>query len=336
MKSVSTLLLVTLFSFASHSSSFAQATQPDVADKADSVHEVRGDIRSVTVFREQAMVSRQIAFPAGEGMRTIKVTGLPDALIPDSLCAEGDDGTTVRAVRVVPRVVSQSNREEVRNLEKENATIERELLAKNQQIEVLHQQKLSLDRLFDFSAAKTSDDLNRATLDVDSLIKISEYCDRQREKIANERLAKSDEVEKLQQGLAVNRKKLDHLAAGGSRTVFEAVVFVETDAGADGAVTLRYQVNNCGWTPQYTIAGQRKSDVFQLRYGALVTQTSGEDWSGVELVLSTASASVHAAGPILTPLRVTTSDNADSGNIGSGDYRNQLQTLREQQRSAEG
>ena len=79
---------------------------------------------------------------------------------------------------------------------------------------------------------------------------------------------------------------------------------------------------------------------------------SGEDWKGVKLVLSTASPSVNAARPLLTPLRLVTADRSgkDSTNLLGGgndpfddslptspaqDLSPVVQALRVQQRDAE-
>ncbi len=315
-------------------------------DDREAVQQATGQIESVTVYRQQALVSRNVNVPAGKGLRTIRVIGIPDSLIPDSMFAEGEAGTAVRAVRVTSQVIAESNREEVRNLERESETIQGRIGEKNQQIEVIDQQSVSLDRAFDFGITKASDDLNRGSLDVDSLIKMTQYSDQRRDDLSSRRLAYQNELEDLQTKLTANKRKLERLAASGTRTLYEAIVFVDTDQNGPGAFKLCYRVGNCGWTPQYTFAGGRDGAEFRMRYGALVTQSSGEDWNGVELVLSTASASANASGPILTPLRVTTepSDEASSGSqdsLGrfpdthSETLKNQLQSLRQQQRTAE-
>ena len=78
-----------------------------------------GVIRTVTLYRDRALVTREIAVPAGEKTRTIIVPNLPQSVIADSVYADGDERTVIRAVRVSPRVTTESNREEVRALEKQ-------------------------------------------------------------------------------------------------------------------------------------------------------------------------------------------------------------------------
>ena len=71
---------------------------------------------------------------------------------------------------------------------------------------------------------------------------------------------------------------------------------------------LSYKVGNCGWTPQYTVRGRTAQKTFELRYSALVRQMSGEDWKDVKLTLSTASPSIAATRPMLTPLHIVSVD----------------------------
>jgi hypothetical protein len=84
-------------------------------------------------------------------------------------------------------------------------------------------------------------------------------------------------------------------------------------------------VSGCGWSPQYTIRGEIEQSVFELRYNALVEQMSGEDWNQVQLTLSTASPSMSAAGPSLTPFRVDVVGGNGAG-YGGGGYGGGIQS----------
>jgi hypothetical protein len=76
---------------------------------------------------------------------------------------------------------------------------------------------------------------------------------------------------------------------------------------------LNYLVSGCGWSPQYTVRGRTGEDRVELRYSALVQQTSGEDWRSISLIISTTSPTVSAARPLLTALEVTAVDPSGSG-----------------------
>ena len=65
---------------------------------------------------------------------------------------------------------------------------------------------------------------------------------------------------------------------------------------------LTYIVRNASWTPSYDVRINSEKGSMQLVYFAEVKQFSGEDWTDVDLTLSTANPSV---GAIPTPLRDT-------------------------------
>lgn len=78
----------------------------------------------------------------------------------------------------------------------------------------------------------------------------------------------------------------------------------KTNAAA-GKVRLNYLVDAAAWHPQYKVrAGKGAKDPVQVEYLAAITQQSGEDWQGVELVLSTAEPMLNATPPELRMLAV--------------------------------
>src|SRR5207244_3160166 len=79
----------------------------------------------------------------------------------------------------------------------------------------------------------------------------------------------------------------------------------KTNAGV-GKVRLNYLVDSVTWRPQYKLrAGKTAKEQVQLEYLAAVAQQTGEDWTNVKLVLSTAQPTLNAAPPELQTLQVT-------------------------------
>ena len=100
-------------------------------------------------------------------------------------------------------------------------------------------------------------------------------------------------------------RKLRELTAGPPQTERDAVIVVDKTNDAAGKVRLNYLVDAASWRPQYKLrAGKEAKDPVQLEYLAAVVQQTGEDWSNVNLVLSTAQPMLNAAPPDLqTPPR---------------------------------
>ena len=63
----------------------------------------KGIVQSVTVYRDQALVIREIMIPDGVRNRMVTVSELPGELIQYSDYVVGDDGVVIRAVRVSPK-----------------------------------------------------------------------------------------------------------------------------------------------------------------------------------------------------------------------------------------
>lgn len=69
---------------------------------------------------------------------------------------------------------------------------------------------------------------------------------------------------------------------------------------SDNSLTLQYQVNGASWAPVYDARLNTQSQTITLEQYALVQQSTGEDWSNVQLTLSTAKPS---AGTELAKMR---------------------------------
>jgi uncharacterized protein (TIGR02231 family) len=76
-----------------------------------------------------------------------------------------------------------------------------------------------------------------------------------------------------------------------------AWVDVIADAASSGEVEIQYLVPGAGWSPVYDLLVSSSKKEARLEQGALVWQTSGEDWSGVRLSLSNARTDLHTDPP---------------------------------------
>lgn len=78
-------------------------------------------------------------------------------------------------------------------------------------------------------------------------------------------------------------------------------VQVDADAPGDGVLTVRYYTDEASWSPVYDMRLDRKASKLAIERGALVSQASGENWTGVNLVLSTARPSEDMTPPEVYP-----------------------------------
>src|SRR5262249_47476464 len=81
----------------------------------------------------------------------------------------------------------------------------------------------------------------------------------------------------------------------GARDTRNIVVGVASERG--GTARVSYQVNGAGWRPAYRASLDSDASRVELVRQGVVQQTTGEDWSGVKLKLSTGQPRLSPAGP---------------------------------------
>lgn len=264
-----------------------------------------GRVTRVTLYRGQARVTREIPLPAKTGALEVVVPGMPHSVVPDSLYAEADAGTDVRAVRYRTRAIGESPREEVRAIDAKIAD-QKDLLAANQSAQSVVQKRLQyLDKIEGFVAPTAHGDLSKGVLDAEALERLVLFSFKQRKEAQDEMLKLGREARDIQAAVALLERQRQELHASSSKVEREAVVFVEKREAGAASIRLNYLVVGCGWTPTYNIRAREGDGVVQVEYNAVIQQTTGEDWSDVEFTLSTATPSLSASGPGLAPFAVT-------------------------------
>ena len=274
-----------------------------------------GKVSHVTLYRNQAMVTRSIDIQGGVGDSEVVVGELPENIVADSLFAEGTTGVEVRAVQFRTRAVGTSPREEVRQLEEQIVALQ-DKIQLNEKNAALAQSKMRyLDQL---EKTVTPADPSDLSLEATDLEKMTIFLFEQREIIAPQQLELAKQQRELSQQLDLLKRQLNEITDGATKTVREAVLFVTKVDDSTQQVRLNYLVNNCGWSPTYTIRSSENLPQARLDYNGLIHQMSGEDWTNVSMTLSTASPALNATGPGLAPLRVTLIQN----NKGQTDFQN--------------
>ncbi len=268
------------------------------------VVEQKGKIEKVTVYRGQALVTRELALQAPAGAVELVVQELPAQVRGDTLYATGSENVSVRAVRYRTRAVSQTPRAEIRKLQEDIEQLQAEARKIENQQRVIAQRSAYLDKLETFSASRTGEEINKGSLDVESVMKLTEFLFKQRAELADKRLELQERTRAVQEQMQLLHRKVSELSSGTTKTVREAVVFLDKQAG-DATVRLSYVVHGASWSPTYTARCGGRGERIELEYSAMVQQMSGEDWDGVDLQLSTASPTMVASAPVLTPLWVT-------------------------------
>jgi hypothetical protein len=301
---------------------------------------------AVTIYQNSALVTREVDVPEEAGAIELVVTPLPPQTVDSSLYSEGTDGLRVLTTRYRMRPIQEDTREDVRKKEAELKELQLAALKLQSDISVLQLNLQMLTKLEGFTSASLQHQTEKGALNSEAIMALAKY-------VMENRATKSQTLVELQDHLRTNQeqtqfvqRQLQELAAGSSKTERDAVIIVDKKDPGAGKIRLNYLVNKASWKPQYKFrASKDNAKPIQLEYLAAIVQQSGEDWSNVDVILSTAEPMLNSAPPDLKMLEVAAisrsagkpvADNPDiSSNLeafskGQGKVQEAAQNLRKQ------
>lgn len=257
-------------------------------------------IVSVTVYPDQARITRRGSVELPPGRHKVFVEGLPLQISADSVRVGGRGRATVLGVDV-------TRRSHVRPADPAAAELaERRRELTFRMVELADADAVIKQRL-DFLATlgeRSSPALARALASGDTdPARIAETAAALADQAA-EVYAQRRENTRRRQDVENELAALDRRAASSKVSVpdlMAAAIDVEVagDEPATVALELSYLVGGAGWTSVYDVRvdGQQLS----MTWFGLITQNTGEDWPEGELLLSTARPSGTASVPELAP-----------------------------------
>ena len=261
-----------------------------------------GKIDAVTVYRGEALVTRVVDIPGAVGLKEIVVGDLPARVEAQSLYAEAAEGVEVRSVLYRERPVEQDVRADVRKLDEDIQKVADQLMANRQNMLVVQQQRDYLTKLESLHAPTANAELTKGVLNAETLKTLTDYIFDKRKTESDAELKLNLEQRTLNEQLMVLQRSREQIAQRSSKTVREAVIFVNQKA-ANAKIKVHYLVDSASWDPSYNIRADRAGKV-TAEYNASIQQQSGEDWPDVQMTLSTATPSLVAEAPMLSPLNI--------------------------------
>jgi hypothetical protein len=282
-----------------------QALVGDAKPGADAAEQkiAASRIVKVVLYPNSALVTREVPVPPGNGITELVISPLPLRIIPSSLYSEGSNGTRVLSTRFRTRQVLEDTREDVRKLEDELKKMHlatQKLVAESKAIE---QNMAMLAKLEGFTAVTTVHATEKGGLNGDTVITLAKYVMEQRGDKTKELVDLQQKLDTLKEQTDFARRKLQELTAGTSKMERDAVIVVDR-ANGGGSVRLNYLVDAASWHPHYKLRAGKPDEPVQIDYLAALVQQTGEDWSHVELTLSTAQPMLNAGPPELAKLEV--------------------------------
>ncbi len=257
-------------------------------------------VSAVTVYADRAEVTRHAALRLEPGTHVLTFDNLPAAADLGSVRASGTGAFTLIDIRGETVQTVDIPNEKLRGLNDRLRGLERMRDELTRAVQRLAARKDALDKILGRLTTAGKDSPN-PDLDPTKWSAFVDYHSAKLAAIDEEALALADKQRDNAREADQVRREINDLRGSAQRTRNVARVTVEAKAATNAALDVSYVVNGPSWQPAYDIRADVKAKTLEVAYHATVRQSTGEDWKGVTLRLSTAQPSVGGREPELDP-----------------------------------
>ena len=262
--------------------------------------EVDSAVIAATLYPQGASVERNADFEAGAGRHTVLIVGMPAQFRRESLRITGEGSSGFRILstderKAATRALEAQRQSKSRDIRKAiEALQDKQQFAQNA-VTAAQQQQQFIQMMAKAQAQASAKD--------SALISADQYTGMW-SSIGEGVKSALDTQRRAQMEMREIREQINELNAqlrdvGVERSYGPVLaVEIEADAPLDGALSVKYQIDNAAWAPVYDarLSLGDAPDLTLVRR-AQVQQYTGEDWNDVALTLSTARPSGRSAAP---------------------------------------
>ncbi len=247
----------------------------------------RAAIARVRVFSDRAQVERSVKVQIPRGRTDVVLDGLPSPLMPGSVRAwTAGENAEVIGLTQREEVHEQERRGEVRELMERLRELETAMRERRVEDAALQSKLEQIGRLREYTRSVLTLQQTEPNLDLGSFDDSLDLFRADSAEILDRRAALQKEIIELDREKTAVQQRVGDLQYGAERITTAVTVTVEAASSTTAELVVSYGVGGVSWQPRYDL--EYKDDELRIHYLAEVTQSSGEEWEGVELVFTTA------------------------------------------------
>ncbi len=281
------VILVSVLFWAWHSS--GQTTKEQKSDSK---------INGVTVFLNNAQITRVKKLNLPQGESRIRFTGLSPFLNPKSIRVSATGAVMILSVKQERNYTADDLKPRgLDDLEKKYKDIKDRITDAKTSLQLIDDEIDLLQR------NKVLSGKNQA-LSVQALQAMENYYSSKMKALRFKRLQQQKVLNRLVEQKIKLRKEIQKIADTKIYPPYEIIVDVSTERPVQSVFTLNYNVSQAHWFPSYDIRVDDISKPLNLTYKANVKQATQVDWNKVLLSFSSANPTVSNEIPHLRPYRL--------------------------------
>jgi hypothetical protein len=261
-------------------------------------------ISAVTVYTDQALLTRQGSLELTGQERGLIVADLPATLQPQSIRVKGSGTVAVRLLGVRTEHVYAPEPIVVRDVQlaEQIDQVRRQQEQVKQELALLQRQCQFVQELM---GEKSSDRFSRALsmqrMTLDQTGDLLDFVGQRYRELTGAIAQQEQARRQLDKQLTALFEQLNQVETPHAKESYTLIIGLLPTGPGEFELEVSYTVNWASWQPLYDLQVDTQKGELHLDYLAEVTQNTGEDWSDVALTLSTAKPGLGALPPKLSP-----------------------------------
>lgn len=279
----------------------------DVPDAMDAPAGVPADalgskVTAVTVYSDRAQITRRATASASTESKVFAFNGLPGWVDDASVRVSASAGRIVD-VRVERSFLAKSEDPTHRKAEAHHKKLARRIAALTDELAVLDAQTKQIESIKAFSAEKIREDTYIGDINVKSYGEVLDFIGDSLRSTAKARREAQRQLDELAPELQASELTLADMASLEQLEQTTVLVTLQSSRTAPSTIELTYMMPGATWEPAHELrASTSDPEAVEVLSFAVVTQTSGEDWSDAEISFSTQSSTESMQIPELDAL----------------------------------
>lgn len=264
-------------------------------------------ITAVTVYPDRALTSRTATLDLKTGSYLLTFDGLPTLVEDDSIrvAGKGSAAATIVALEVKRVFLEGSGDKRVQELDREIRTLEQRSVLLDAKKAGISSQKQFIESIRVAWGERISQELAIGRPTAAELQDAVTFVGAGVSKTAEQTVEIEIEKEGIREKIDALRRQRNEASASGRKESKRVEVLVEVARAGSLTLGLDAVIARAGWVPAYDVRLAADAKSAELTFRALVRQQTGEDWSNVDLTLSTARPASGGAPPELSPWHIS-------------------------------
>jgi uncharacterized protein (TIGR02231 family) len=247
---------------------------------------VPSQIRSVTLFSDQALVQRHASAAVEPGLNEILLEVDAFEVDRESVTARVFGAGEIYSVQFKESAAIEPPQDKIRELTRRVAEFQRERRKRIDQKQGLQKIESFLNAFVDFSKSQIPKDLATRAPKPEELNQTLSFLSANYQNVYGELQTVDDALSSIEKELQVLESELDALRTTDRRTVKTIEIVFNAAKKQKVDIDAQYIALNARWQPLYKVSVPPELSAVDLTLFSSVTQKTGEDWQQVNLSIS--------------------------------------------------